>query len=99
MIEGVGCRLLDRREGLSRGSTSLCSSIEASLAEEVLALFNDERGLDEDLDGLRAGCSPTCDMLSSGVTSVSTTVGKLCLFEELDRVERGRESDVCLRSV
>lgn len=88
MIVGVDSRLLGLRGAFSVTLVFACSLIEASFAEEVLALFNDERGLDDDLEDLLVGRSPICDMLSSGVTSDSITVGRLCLFEELDCVER-----------
>lgn len=89
--DGVASRLLDRLGMLSVTLASPYSLMGASFAVEVLALFSDDLGLDKVLEEHLEGRRPTWDMLSSGVSSASVTVGRLCLFE-VDLLDRRPES-------
>ena len=77
-------------DGVIEILSRLRSGIRASFDVVVLLRFNAGRSLAVRgrLSTSDAVLAPTCDILSSGVTSASMTVGKLCLRHGLSGFDR-----------
>lgn len=89
-------RACDLREGFEAlPGSRLSSEMVASLTGVVAARGRDDREL-LDLDLRGAGLIPTCDMLSSGVTSSSGRVDVLRVLPELCRFDLRDASELRL---
>ena len=87
------CREDDFREVATEAVAVGTSAIDRSFDEVVLLRFNDGRTYACGLLFAGSGSTPTCEMLSAGVSSDSSTVERLCrcgFTEFLD----GRRSDL-----
>lgn len=78
----VDSRRVDRLDGTTDEVSPIDSGTIGSFDEVVLLRLRDGRFLTSRLETSEALRSPTCEILSSGVTSDSITVGKLRLRDE-----------------